>query len=79
MGEETKMELIRLAAIPYHDEVVGLKYTLLQCINRVFCVEVLDDTPHDNWLGIRVDQDVEGLGVWQCDTMVYISDKILKI
>ena len=70
-----KLEVIRMAAIPYHDEILGRQYTPFQCINRVLDMEVLADTPHDNWLPVQVDLDVEGLGRWQCETMVYIPDK----
>lgn len=71
-----KLEVIRLAAIPYHDEVLGCQYTPLQCINRVLDLEALADTPHDDWLPVRMDLDVEGVGRWQCETVVLIPDQI---
>jgi hypothetical protein len=67
-----KLEVIRQAAIPYTDPTNNRQYTPLLCVERVFGVEVLADAPTKNWLPIRVDLSVKGLGRWQHDLSVCI-------
>jgi hypothetical protein len=67
-----KLEVIRQAAIPYIDTVMNRQYTPLQCVERVFGVTVLATSPTNNWLPIRVDLDVKGVGRWKHDLSVCI-------
>ena len=70
-----KLEVIRQAAIPYLDTIMKRQYTPLQCVERVFGIEVLADAPTKNWLPIRVDLDVKGVGRWQHELSVYIPQE----
>jgi hypothetical protein len=67
-----KLEVIRQAAIPYTDTILNRQYTPLQCVERVFGIEILAKDPTKNWLPIRVDFDVKGVGRWQHDLSVCI-------
>ena len=66
-----KLEVIRLAAIP-HTSVMppNSESTPLQCVERVYGIELLSDTPTNDWLPIRVDFDVKGIGRWQHDLAI---------
>lgn len=70
-----KLELIRLAAIPYSDPTNNQRYTPLLCVERVFNVESLAAVPMKNWLPIRVDLSVKGLGRWHHDLSVCIPSE----
>jgi hypothetical protein len=59
-----KLDVVRQAAVPYRDTIMGRQYTPLQCVMRVRGVELLADTPTDNRLPIRVTLDVQGVGEW---------------
>lgn len=67
-----KLEVIRQAAIPYIDMIMRQQYTPLQCVERVHNIKILADTPINNWLRIRVDLDVKGIGRWQHDLSVFV-------
>lgn len=67
-----KLEVIRQAAIPYVDPVMKRQYTPLQCVDRVFEIKILADAPTNNWLPIRVDLDVKGVGRWQHDLSICV-------
>jgi hypothetical protein len=67
-----KLEVIRQAAIPYVDTIMNRQYTPLQCVERVFGIKILANAPTDNWLPIRVDLDVKGVGRWQHDLSVCV-------
>jgi hypothetical protein len=67
-----KLELIRLAAIPYIDKVLNRQYTPLQCVKRVFEIKVLKYAPINGWLPVSVDLDVKGLGRWQHDLSIHV-------
>jgi hypothetical protein len=69
-----KLEVIRQAAIPYTDAIMSRQYTPLQCVERVFRIDLLADAPTNGWLPIRVDLDVKGLGRWQHELSVCIPD-----
>ncbi|WP_035210657.1 HNH endonuclease [Acidithiobacillus thiooxidans] len=75
-----KLEVIRQAAIPYTDLTNDQQHTPLRCVKRVYGVEVLASTPTNNWLPIRVDLDVNGVGRWRNNLSVYIpSEPIIAI
>jgi hypothetical protein len=73
-----KLELIRQAAIPYTDTIMNRQYTPLQCVERVFGIELLANAPTKNWLPIRVDFDVKGVGRWQHDLSICIPQNPTK-
>jgi hypothetical protein len=72
LGRLFKLETIRQAAIPYYDHVLKQQYTPLQCVERVHSVEVLADAPTKNWLPVRFEFDVKGVGRWQYDLPIFI-------
>jgi hypothetical protein len=67
-----KLEVIRQAAIPYLDPLSHRQDTPFQCVERVFGIQLLADAPVDNWLPIRVDLDVKGLGRWQREISICV-------
>jgi hypothetical protein len=67
-----KLDVIRQAAIPCHDEVLNRDYTPLQCIEKVRRVEVLAEGPTNKWLPVRMDFDVCGVGRWQIETSICV-------
>jgi hypothetical protein len=70
LGHLLKLEVIRQAAIPYHDEVLDRQYTPLRCVERVWGIEILAEAPKNDWLPVRVDFDVCGVGRWQSDLSI---------
>jgi len=72
------LEVIRQAAIPYIDPTNNQQYTPLLCVERVFGIKILADTPTKNWLPIRVDLSVKGLGRWQHDLSVCIPPEPIR-
>jgi hypothetical protein len=73
-----KLEVIRQAAIPYTDPTNNRQYTPLLCVERVFGVEILADAPTKNWMPIRVDLSVKGLGRWQHNLSVCIPPEPIR-
>jgi hypothetical protein len=72
LGQLLKLEAIRQAAIPYHDALQNRDYTPLQCVERVWAIEALADAPEGQWLPIRVDFEVRGLGRWQHELSICV-------
>ena len=70
-----KLEVIRQAAIPYVDRIQNRQHTPLLCVERVHGIEVLADAPVNNWLPIRVDLEVRGVGKWVRELTVYIPQQ----
>ena len=73
-----KLEVIRQAAITYFDTVSNRQFTPLLCVERVYGIEVLADAPTKNWLPVRVDLGVKGVGRWQHDLSVCIPQNPVK-
>jgi hypothetical protein len=73
-----KLEVIRQAAIPYIDTINSRQFTPLLCIERVHGIEVLADAPTKNWLPVRVDLDVKGVGRWRHDLSVCVPQEPVK-
>jgi hypothetical protein len=73
-----KLETIRQAAIPYHDPLSNLQYTPLLCVERVFGIEVLAEAPTNNWLPVRVDFEVKGVGRWQHELSICVPSEPTK-
>jgi hypothetical protein len=72
LGRLIKLEVVRQAAIPYGDAILGSNYTPLHCVERVHEVEVLAEEPQGDWLPVRFDLDVAGLGRWSADISIHI-------
>ncbi|HXI05348.1 MAG TPA: hypothetical protein VNJ49_03305 [Bradyrhizobium sp.] len=73
-----KLEVIRQAAIPYIDPLDNRQYTPFLCVERVYGIELLADVPSGNWLPIRVDLEVRGLGRWQRELSVCVPKEEAK-
>jgi hypothetical protein len=73
-----KLEVIRQAAVPYVDPLDSRQYTPLQCVERVFGIKPLADAPTDNWLPVRVDLEVKGLGRWQYELSICVPKDEIK-
>jgi hypothetical protein len=67
-----KLEVIRQASIAYNDEVLGRQHTPLQSVGRVWSVDVLPEGPKAQWLSVRIDLDVQGVGRRQWVVSVFI-------
>jgi hypothetical protein len=65
-----KLEVIRLAAIPYLDILAGA-HTPLQCVDRVLAVTALPE--RDRKVPISVELEVHGLGRWQHDLAIHVA------
>ncbi len=70
-----KLEVIRQAAIPFRDEVLGTAYTPLQCVDRVFGVRAVAEAGADGWLPIEVDLGVKGVGPWTRRLSVFVNHR----
>ena len=75
LGDLLKLEVIRLAAIPYRDTTLNREYTPLQAVSRVRDVSVLPPTER-NRLPIRLDLEVEGIGRWTQEIVVLVPDRL---
>jgi hypothetical protein len=73
-----KLEVIRQAAIPHVDAINNRRHTPLECVERVFDIKVLANAPTKNWLPIRVQLGVKGVGPWQYDLSVCIPQDPIK-
>ncbi len=73
-----KLEVIRQAAIPYIDPLYSRQYTPLQCVERVLGIKLLADTPTNNWLPIRLDLEVNGVGRWQHKLSIYVPKEEVR-
>ncbi|MVT66027.1 hypothetical protein GPL21_13020 [Bradyrhizobium pachyrhizi] len=73
-----KLEVIRQAAIPYVDPLDNRQYTPFQCVEQVYGVELLANGPSENWLPIRLDLEVKGLGRWQRDLSICVPTEEVK-
>ena len=67
-----------MAAIPYFNPTDNQQYTPLLCVERVFGIQILANTPTNNWLPIRVNLSVKGLGRWQHDLSVCIPSEPIQ-
>jgi len=59
-----KLDIVRLAAIPYYDTLTSTRATPLRCVTRVCHVDVGE--VHGERLPLEVDLDVKGVGKWRC-------------
>ena len=69
-----KLESARLASIPYYrSQTMRGPFTPFQCVERVWGIEILKDSPDGHWLPVRLDLEVGGVGRWQCDIDVHVN------
>lgn len=69
------LDVVRAAAIPINDIFQRTQYPPLQCVTRVRNVELLDETPVNSRLPVRVDLDIQGIGRWQNDLSIYMPTR----
>lgn len=69
-----KLEVVRLASIPYKQSIPPDEYTPFHCVDRVISVELLTDEPTDHWIQARIELDVVGLGRWKDEIPLYIPE-----
>jgi hypothetical protein len=69
------LDVVRQAAIPHRNSILDRQSTPLRCVNRVRRFELLSETPKDNRLPVRVDLEVQGVGRWQRDLLIYMPTK----
>jgi len=67
-----KLDVVRQASIPFKDGLTGGMRTPLQCVTRVRNVDLLADMPTKNRLPVRVDFDVQGVGQWTRELLIYV-------
>lgn len=67
-----KLEVIRMACVPYTDSITHKAYTPLQSVLRVLGIEQFPSEKTDNWLPFRFDFEVEGVGPWQHDISLFV-------
>jgi hypothetical protein len=67
-----KLDVIRQASIPFEDKRIHRTHTPLQCVTRVRAVELLADKPTKNWLPIRIDFEIQGIGIWTQTMSIYM-------
>lgn len=73
LSQLLKLEVIRLASIPYDDGPVSGIYTPLKCVNRVVQITLSDITPVGNRMPISFSFEVEGIGAWTKELSIFIS------
>jgi hypothetical protein len=73
-----KLEVIRQAAIPYIDPLDNRQYTPFMCVERIYGIELLADAPFENWLPIRLDLEVRGLGRWRRELSICVPKEEVK-
>ncbi len=67
-----KLEVIRMASIPFLDTLFNNEYTPFNCVTRVHEVRLLEQTPVNEWLKVELCLDVVGVGVWRKATRLYV-------
>ncbi|AXE31721.1 hypothetical protein DK842_18530 [Chromobacterium phragmitis] len=66
-----KLEVIRLACIPYKSMGVPGMYTPFQSVRQVRNVKILEER-NDHWLPIIFDLEVEGVGMWSQEILIFV-------
>lgn len=70
-----KLDLIRMAAIPYSDRVLKRQSTPLCCVTRVRHFELVSEVVTDHRLTVRLELEIDGLGEWKHEMMIYMPTK----
>jgi hypothetical protein len=66
-----KMEVIRMASLPFSEAGNLTKVTPLHCIRRVHNVEIAQEPAHNLWQPFHFDIELEGFGVWKGNIPIY--------
>ena len=66
-----KLEVIRLACVPYSDSLSSAQYTPFQSVRRVRSIKLIGEQS-GNWLLFQFELDVEGVGLWQRELSIFI-------
>lgn len=72
LDELMKLDVVRMASIPYPDPVLKTAYTPLMCVERVDKVTVVG-APADRRLPVHFVLEIAGLGSWQRDLAVFVG------
>jgi hypothetical protein len=67
-----KLDIIRLAAIPYQDGGTKHKCTPLQCIERVWSMKLLATEPNNDRIPMLLDLEINGIGRAEYEVSVFI-------
>lgn len=67
-----RLEVIRLACVPYNDPLGDRRYTQLQCVLHVDEIEQLDAERAGDWVKFRFKLDVKGVGPWECQIPIFV-------
>ena len=76
LGLLVKLDVIRLASIPFRDQVTRTEYTPLRCVTRVYSVEILPNSTVENRLSIKLYLEVKGLGRWQGEILACLPTEV---
>ncbi|WP_177325202.1 hypothetical protein [Pseudomonas umsongensis] len=69
-----KLEVIRMAAIPYSDSLgISPPVPPLRCVRIVKAIDQIDSKGQDGWFKFRFQLDIEGLGEWTSEIPIFIS------
>lgn len=69
-----KLEAIRMAAIPYSDNLgINPPVPPLRCVRRVIAIDQIDSRGQDGWFKFRFQLNIEGLGEWVSEIPIFIS------
>jgi len=67
-----RLEVIRLASIPYRDPIGGQGYTPLQCVLHVEEVARLESVRTEDWMRFKFGLNVQGVGQWECELPIFV-------
>lgn len=69
-----KLDVVRQASVPQRDTLAGTRHTPLRCVKRVRGFELLATEPLANKLPVRVEFEVQGVGVWRNEFSIYMPN-----
>jgi len=72
LEELLKLDIVRLASIPYSSPISNESYTPLMCVERVFRVAILGDLVERRIL-VHLELEIAGLGHWSHNLAVHIG------
>lgn len=70
-----KLEVVRQASIPYDDPILNQSYTPLMSVRSVRSVEVVGPGQKKDWITLKFDLEVEGVGDWQRSIEIFIPQQ----
>ncbi|MBS1041930.1 hypothetical protein JK203_13915 [Gluconobacter cerinus] len=72
LEELLKLDIVRLASIPYSSPISNESYTPLMCVERVFRVAILGDLVERRIL-VHLELEIAGVGPWSHNLAVHIG------